>query len=546
MSLSIFQHYAVIITQSISKFRKVLWGVTSYHILDDHLINKDFFKSDEVNQKVIDTLYSHIDHALFELQTIHQIISLDQELNITQIHYLSLIIQWYESKLQILYHAIILEAHKSGMPITAQDVIIHEQALCDLETKIYGPKISDIYQEVHLLLDHMRWLVTQYQTSTHQYQIDQEDYQFFVQQLQWWSDDYAHHYTSDKHNTLQIEKDFLTVIQIAQIFAIVIQQFGWQTIIISYQWSQINYDAAWWILEIPIWCKTKELVAYLRANSLQWYYRIIIDPHSNSISTSLKSIKIPARYHTISIKRVCELINHEIMTHLVRSYNHKKTLIIKPSNISEAEEGLAVLNEKLVTSHIDQLSESIIDIHMIGTYLWEKLNDHEIYRYLSVYYLLNGEDKKKSQSLSKQRIARIKRFHSLTQHYSNRKDVWYSRWYQDTLQYFQQHTNNIHSIVQDLYDAKLKIQELDLGKELFVGCNHYQTWLINPLPLGTLIYEAYLGHILDITAIHRDPRYLITGWGYVDVNTLEVVNHIVTLIRSYIDTHDTSNQLIKK
>lgn len=55
----------------------------------------------------------------------------------------------------MLYHTIILEASKSGMHIDDDILISHEQKLFDLENKVYGPRVSDTYHEVHAILDHI-------------------------------------------------------------------------------------------------------------------------------------------------------------------------------------------------------------------------------------------------------------------------------------------------------------------------------------------------------------------------------------------------------
>jgi hypothetical protein len=66
--------------------------------------------------------------------------------------------------------------------------------------------------------------------------------------------------------------------------------------------------------------------------------KIIIDPNSTSIAVGENDMKIPAAYKSLSIKRICELMDHEISTHALTNKNNKKTLNIKSDTYLELQE----------------------------------------------------------------------------------------------------------------------------------------------------------------------------------------------------------------
>lgn len=126
----------------------------------------------------------------------------------------------------MLHHATVLEAHKSGMNIDQQTIIQHEQALCDLETFVYGPQISDIYGEVHAILDHLHELI---QRSSNQLSIHtilqkhQSDYNRFVLKTQERSNTYQHQNTHNHCHTNTFSTQVqIPIDQVARIFAQVV------------------------------------------------------------------------------------------------------------------------------------------------------------------------------------------------------------------------------------------------------------------------------------------------------------------------------------
>lgn len=536
MKFSIFQNYTRLISHALTRFRRVLGGVTSYRVSDHKMINKDFFGHlDVVTVQDIQDIGTHIDHAIAALQMVWQIITLDRNLNNIQQQYIHKIIKGYLQKLQMLHHALILEANKAWLSMDQQTLIDHEQQLCDIETEVYGPQVCDVYHEVHSILGHLSMLIDQYQKSQTKHPLPpalESDYQWFVWQTMQRISSYQHH---DTHQDCQVDVPVLSytvdMFQFVSILSQVFEMIGKQTILICYQeTAEPYYDGVHNILHLPLHYSRNQLLSYLKTHQKHKLYRIILDPHKTSISTSLHAIKIPSRYDSLTVKRVCELINHEVMTHFVRSYNNTHTLVIKSPDIAQDEEWLAIMNEKLVTHNIDQLPSCLVDIHMISTYIGEQFNAHDATRYLKIYYILQWENPKKAQSLAHHTTVRIKRFHSLTHTYSNRKDVWYTRWYQKTLQYFKSSRTDMTRIVSDLYDGKISVDDLVLGSELFESCDREGSYLIHPLPIGTILYQCVCDQTPDLHTIQNDPRYTVLWGAYMTDHILQQVIAIANQI----------------
>jgi hypothetical protein len=157
-----------------------------------------------------------------------------------------------------------------------------------------------------------------------------------------------------------------------------------------------------------------------------------------------KEINIPSATNYYDVIRSLELLSHEEITHVITGTNKENAFNIASDTYLELQEGVAMLNEKAVTTDIKNISAEPT-IHHISTFIGENYNREDTYNLLRIYYTLTG--KKNAESLAKTRTERVKRFHAYDQGGANRKDVVYRRGMLDVLAYIQNlDTNEIEDI----------------------------------------------------------------------------------------------------
>jgi hypothetical protein len=127
----------------------------------------------------------------------------------------------------------------------------------------------------------------------------------------------------------------------------------------------------------------------------------------------------------LSLKRLLELIDHEICVHLIRWENTHRTLQTALEWYLKIEEWVAIFHEKNVFWEVD----FEITPHHIYLYLAEKFIWNDLKMALHIYMTLeNSSWWGVTQKQVENRFLRIKSFSSFSHFGWNKKDLVYSRW----------------------------------------------------------------------------------------------------------------------
>ncbi len=218
--------------------------------------------------------------------------------------------------------------------------------------------------------------------------------------------------------------------------------------------------------EIPLTQAKPILEKILKITGIDSIWKEVkISASASNFSASLwaKAIIMPEKVGSVTIKRLLELIDHEISTHAYRWYNKSKTVSESSPNYLEVEEWMAVFNEKLVSWNLEQTNIQPT-IHHITTFIWEKYDFQDSLNLYRIYFLLIWENAEKANKLAYSRALRVKRFYPFDNTWANRKDVAYWRWLKDT--FARANWENFEQFFKDFYFAKFDKNDMQLVDEL--------------------------------------------------------------------------------
>lgn len=472
---------------------KPLWGILNYTSLNN--INKNFFDEniEKVTQRDIDNSNLFLNSYLQQFKRLGKEVQESVFLNEVQKKLFLSTLQSYRLKIMLFKSAVYIEWEKWWYDLNIKDKSQHLRNIERIETMVYWPKISEQPKEVDTLITHLDIL---YQTNKNKLtNEDQQQFNAFLQK-------FPHTPSETKKSDNSPENKFGKLRQ--EDFARLLQKWlalytiKSNIVKISEKVSELKEENG--ILYIPAISTTtwkEQTKEELEAIYTQFGYtsdvlKIKIQKCAAiEVDIPSKEINIPSATNYYDVIRSLELLSHEEITHVITGTNKENAFNIASDTYLELQEGVAMLNEKAVTTDIKNISAEPT-IHHISTFIGENYNREDTYNLLRIYYTLTG--KKNAESLAKTRTERVKRFHAYDQGGANRKDVVYRRGMLDVLDYIQHLDANkiedIKSLQQNIFNfyiGKLGKEEVKNAQELIEWFNITPQNIVLPADIGKIL-----------------------------------------------------------
>ena len=258
------------------------------------------------------------------------------------------------------------------------------------------------------------------------------------------------------------------------------------------------------LLELDIEVKIEN-----RASIYDWEYHLWI-PSSE-------------KYEYLTIRRILELISHEIEAHTVNLKNNQELIwYFRSAANLEKEEGLAIVMENLL--NWKKIDEIWVPQHFPKVFMWEILSWNELKRFLELDNEIN------SDTWHAWRFFRLKRNYDLELPWVQHKDTSYWRWalkMVKLLKDIQDWKSDLD--VRDLFLWKVGFKDLEKARELM-----QLRWLeYNDLHMPLFVWELvkYLFEVEDNNFNSRRRKnpnqkdfldYLKDKYPFVDFDNIEI------------------------
>jgi len=472
---------------------KPLWGILNYTTLNN--INKNFFAEniEKVTQQDIDNTTLFLNSYLQQFKRLGEEVQESAFLNEIQKKLFISTLQSYCLKIMLFKSAVYIEWEKWGYELSIKDKAQHLRNIERIETLVYWPKISEQAKEVDNVMTHLDIL---YQTNKDKLTTEeQQQFITFLEKFPHTPSEIKKIDDSPKNRLGRLrQEDFARLLQ----KWLALYTITSNIVKITEKVSELKEENG--ILYIPAistttWeAQTKEELETIYTQF--WYAPEVLKIKIQKcaaieVDIPSKEINIPSITNYYDVIRSLELLSHEEITHAITGTNKENAFNIASDTYLELQEGVAMLNEKAVTTDIKNISAEPT-IHHISTFIGENYNKEDTYNLLKIYYTLMG--KKNAESLAKSRTERVKRFHAYDQGGANRKDVVYRRGMLDVLAYIQNlDTNNIEDIqwlqknIFNFYIWKLWKEEVENAQELTEWFNITPKNIILPADIGKIL-----------------------------------------------------------
>jgi hypothetical protein len=397
----------------------MLW-ILKYIQEDENLfINQNFFGwKNKVSQNDIDELLKTFDEKLSEIKNIKKELK-DSDLQDVEKKFILNSLNWAGLKYMIFKSAAFLEAEKSGFELTPDQRNFYLRRVNKLQSMVYWPEISSIDSEKTSVLNELNDIYVNNISKLEEW--EKNIYLEYLKTL--WFSWINNNITKDKEVNNKLENIYLSKEKIIELFEMIIDL----------------YNLDWWSISLEnVW--------------------------NFSVNLNDKEVILPEfKLEQTSLKRLFQLFDHEIWVHGIRWDNSLKTLNTNWDWYLEVEEWFATFWELL----FDQKTQNISikpTLHHITTYVAENLNFDDTVIFLELYYKLLKPKGTSSEDIKKEaldRALRVKRFVSLKEKWANRKDVSYTNWQAQIVEYFQNSDDlQRQQFLKDFYFAKLSFEDI--------------------------------------------------------------------------------------
>lgn len=482
---------------------KPLWWILNYTV--SNTINKSFFSEtiEKVTQRDIDNATIFLDSYLQQFKRLAKEVQESVFLNDVQKKLFLWTLKTYCLKILLFKYAVYIEGEKWGYTIDANDKAHYLKNIEKLETLVYWPKISEQAYEVNKIISDLNSL---YQKNKEKItEEEQKKFTTFLQKFPFATPEITEEKNSNKNTLGKLQQE-----NFAKVLQKWLNLYNIESYIIKISDKISETKEENWILYIPainaITGKNQTNEDLEKIYTQFGYKESILKIKIRTcaaieVNMAEKEINIPSTTNYYSVIRTLELLSHEIITHAFTGANKQNKFNIESDTYLELQEGIAMLNEKWVTTDINTLSPAPT-IHHISTFIGENTNKQETYDLLKIYYQLMG--KKNAESLAKLRTERVKRFHADDQKWANRKDVVYRRGMIDVLDYIQHLDKNNIEDIKNLQKNIFGFYIGKLGKEEVKNAEALIEWFdIHP---DTIILPADIGKILLWTLEKNSPE----------------------------------------
>lgn len=521
----------MLFSKKIEEIKEPIWSALAWILSykkaweSDNNISTKFFNENikEVSKQDIENAQIFLEHFENQFKRLKIDLINEESFNETQKKTLLQIINSNILKIILLKESVFIEAEKWWYRLSIAEKNERLQKIEKLETMIYWPKISDQIKEKKIIMTYL--------DNLHKNNVDKlnpEENQIF----EWFLNKFSERNIIENKKNSEEQSEKIDSMWFCQILKKVFDIYNIKNKLVIIDNNRDTVSEENDIIYIPWSIDEKMREKILEDNWLKDTMKITIDPKVSSISAWENKISIPESYKNLSIKRICELIDHEISTHILTNKNNKKTLNIKTDTYLELQEWVAVLNEKLATEKMENLNINEPTIHHISTFIGENYNGEESKKILEIYYkmLWDVDYAKKAND----RVMRIKRFHSFDLPWANRKDVVYRRWLADVVLYINSLDKNsiedrkkLQADIYKFYISKLWKNEITNADKLIEWFDIDKWDVILPFALWKIIYEKLLWN--NISNID-DIRFLASEHK-LNYKQMKILLEIVQLIK---------------
>lgn len=469
--------------QEIKKnFTTTLWAMAKYLKQEDTFINEDFFWKDkkEINETDIKEVLEKIEKKLDEIKKLKWDLK-ELELSEVEKKFIlnSLNTAWL--KFIMFKSSIYLEAEKAWYKLSIEDRHKYLNTVNKLQNIFYWPEISENTEESGEILYSLQDLLDKNTTK-----VSTEEAKTFQNFI----DSFDIPKIKLKENKDNLKDRFISKETFEKIFNMLLDL----------------YDLDWWKLSIE-------------------------NVDNFSVKKDEKLIRCPeSKLETTPLKRIFQLIDHEIWTHAIRGYNTNKTTQTTWEWYLEWEEWFATMSELLFDNTIDEISVSPT-IHHITTFIAENRNWDETKEIFEIYFKLTWLSEEKAKIEALDRMLRVKRFVSLNEIWANRKDVSYTRWQKQIVDFFQKANEETRKeFLKDFYYSKLSLEDVSLVKEFRESLRVDESELRYPLWIWKILYKKLSDEKIFLSSM-QEGDFRFANIEKLEFSTKRKIINILNLIK---------------
>lgn len=446
-----FKNYTKDVQNTKSGFTSPMWWILKYIKDEENYINQDFFAWKEfVTQVDIDILLKSFDEKLDYIKSFKKKV-IGSDLSQIEKKFLLNTLNSIWLKYILFKYSIYLEAEKAWFEINEGERKLYLSKINKLQDIIYWPEISKNPNEKEEVLNELSFIYSENKTKiTH---FEELLYLEYLYEL-WFNRDknFVNNIkkTKSKNNLSNI---YLSNEKIDLLFKMVLDIY---------------------------WLNNRSVFL----DPLVWNF---------SVKREKKQIILPVKnLKTYSLERLLKLFDHEIWVHVIRWENSSNTIKTSWEWYIEWEEWFATLTEELLEKELNYILTKPTE-HHITTFFAENFDWVNTKKFLEIYYKLIkpfGTPLESIFELATDRMLRVKRFVSLNEKWANRKDVSYTRWQKQIVEFFQNNDNETNwQFLKDFYFAKLSFEDIWLVNELKESLWIDEKELKYPLWIGKILYK---------------------------------------------------------
>ncbi len=480
-----------------------LSGILKY---SDKQINETYFwqQKEKIEKKDITDFISEIDDKISIAYNLKKEIK-DSNLSIAENKFLLKNIDWLIKRYEICKLSVFFEAEKwwTKSVLTEKEKIELIEKINVLQSEIYWLKIHEQEKEKNEVISFMNHKFIENKKN-----LWNEESERFTRYLQQYNTINKSQSTIiAKNDNIKISRE-QAVVAIHKIISLLYKE-PCVSIIQTEETDKYYHNLETNIHYFPYQSTNEQIDAQLKNINEESSFKVISKDKVLTMSCSEKSINLSG-WSTISLSRFCELLDHEIWTHFVRTLNAKKFWLTKSDDYNETEEWIALINEQLATKKSLPDISNEPSIHHISTFIAENNNYNDTFELLKIWYLLNGKSQTKAEELAKSRSERVKRFYSNEYPWANRKDVSYWRWSFDVFNFLKNSTPlELKEIIKKIYVGNISKDDVNVIQEI-IQENNVDNEPIIPIMIGKIIYAKLLNQWWTMTLQEiqqQDPRF---------------------------------------
>ena len=432
MNLNRIDYYSENINNILIGVSWLWWAIGYISNLDSNItFSKVFFSSEkDANEEYIREKVILFDEKIELLEKLKEKLESDKDI---EEEVKDIFLKSIEANLlnfEIFKNSIYLEAKKLGFPLSDEKSFEYNEAVLELQTKIYWERASDIPEEKQEILETFNNFY-----EKNWYKLSQEERKEFEQFLtDFWieakeilAEETSNIIESTKKVTKNILDKKIKASDFKKIFEMVLDIYSmseWEE-----KWTVEIKDVAW-----------------------------------ASVSIKEREFIIPDKDK--SIEEVLRLIDHELEGHWIRWKNNLKVLReITWFRYLFLEEWLIKVFRHLLFNDDNKLEDidTSPNISHLTLFVWENYNGDDTEKILRLYYkmeLKKWENESKINREARGRAFRVKWFLDWDQKWANRKDVSYTRWLKQAVELLKTNLGNsnakkIKDFMINFYFAKL-------------------------------------------------------------------------------------------